>query len=104
VEDLAYLAKMIQVSPGSTLLLRGHVDNSRVAEFQASSDSGLLQRMSLRAVQLSKDRANSVRDQLVKDHKIDPSRIEVVGCGWREPLGTNMDQNRRVEVQWFMLE
>ncbi len=104
VEDLAYLAKMIQVSPGSTLLLRGHVDNSRVAEFQASKDSGLLQRMSLRAVQLSKDRANSVRDQLVKDHKIDPSRIEVVGCGWREPLGTNMDQNRRVEVQWFMLE
>jgi NitT/TauT family transport system substrate-binding protein len=104
VEDLAYLAKMLQVSPGSTLLLRGHVDNSRVAEFQSSGDAAFVQRMSMKAVQLSKDRANSVRDQLVKDHKVAADRIEVVGCGWREPLGTNQEQNRRVEVQWFMLE
>lgn len=103
-EDLAYLAKMLQVGPGSTLLLRGHVDNSRVAEFEASGGAALVQKMAMKALQLSKDRANGVRDQLVKDLKVDPSRIEVVGCGWREPLGTDMDQNRRVEVQWFTLE
>ena len=103
-EDLAYLAKMLQVSPGSTLLLRGHVDNSRVAEFEASGGAALVQKMSMKAVQLSKDRANGVRDQLVRDFKVDAARIEVVGCGWREPLGSNMDQNRRVEVQWFTLE
>lgn len=104
VEDLAYLAKMLQVSPGSTLLLRGHVDNSRVAEFEVSGGAQLVQKMAMKAVQLSKDRANGVRDQLVRDHRVDASRIEVVGCGWREPLGTDMDQNRRVEVQWFTLE
>ena len=103
-EDLAYLAKMLQVSPGSTLLLRGHVDNARVQEFEAAGGPSLVQRMAMKASQLSKDRAIGVRDQLVKDHKVDPARIEVVGCGWREPLGTDMDQNRRVEVQWFTLE
>jgi hypothetical protein len=24
--------------------------------------------------------------------------------GWREPLGTDMEQNRRVDVQWFTVE
>ena len=103
-ENLAYLAKMLQVSPGSTLLLRGHVDNARVAEFTATGGAEFVQRMSLKAVQLSKERANGVSDQLVKEYKVDPARIEVVGCGWREPLGTDLDQNRRVEVQWFTLE
>ena len=104
LENLAYLAKMLQVSPGSTLLLRGHVDNSRVAEFQATGGAELVQRVAMKAVQLSKDRANGVRDQLIKEYKVDPARMEVVGCGWREPLGTDSDQNRRVEVQWFTLE
>jgi len=104
VEDLAYLAKMLQVSPGSTLMLRGHVDNSRVQEFEATGGQAFLQKMAMKAAQLSKDRATGVRDQLVADHHVDASRIEVIGCGWREPLGTNMDQNRRVEVQWFTLE
>lgn len=103
-DDLAYLARMLQVSPGSTLLLRGHVDNSRVKEFEKQGGAALVQRMAIAAVQLSKDRANGVRDQLVRDHKVDTARIEVVGCGWREPAGTDMDQNRRVEVQWFTLE
>ncbi len=103
-EDLDYLAKMLQVSPGSTLMLRGHVDNSRVAEFEATGGAPFLQKMAMKAAQLSKDRANGVRDQLVKDHKVDAARIEIVGCGWREPLGKDMDQNRRVEVQWFTLE
>jgi NitT/TauT family transport system substrate-binding protein len=30
--------------------------------------------------------------------------VETVGRGWEEPLGTDSDQNRRVEVQWFTLE
>ena len=104
LEDLAYLAKMLQVSPGSTLLLRGHVDNSRIREFEATGGANLVQRMGMKAVQLSKDRAEGVRDQLVKNNGVDASRIEVVGCGWREPQGTDMDKNRRVEVQWFTLE
>ena len=103
--DLEYLTKIMQVSPGSTLLLRGHVDNSMVEEFRKQGGASLVQTMSVKAVQLSKDRSNSVRDQLVKKHKIAADRIEVLGCGWREPTdATDHAKNRRVEAQWFTVE
>jgi NitT/TauT family transport system substrate-binding protein len=102
-EDLAYMARMLQVSPGSTLLLRGHVDNSRVKEFERAGPQ-FLQSMTLKAVQLSKERCESVRKALIDQHKVDAGRLESIGLGWKEPLGTDMEQNRRVEVQWFTLE
>ena len=104
LEDLKYMANMLNISPGSTLLLRGHVDNARVEEFRQQGGPELVQRMAIRAVQLSKDRCNSVMKALVDLHKVDPARIESLGLGWREPLGKDMEQNRRVEVQWFTLE
>lgn len=104
VADLKYMADMLRISPGSTLLLRGHVDNSNVEHFQKQGGPQLVQRMSMKAVQLSKERCESVAAALVKSHKVDPSRIESVGMGWREPLGTDMELNRRVEVQWFTVE
>jgi NitT/TauT family transport system substrate-binding protein len=104
VADLKYMADMLRISPGSTLLLRGHVDNSNVEHFQKQGGPQLVQRMSMKAVQLSKERCESVAAALVKTHKVDPSRIESVGMGWREPLGTDMELNRRVEVQWFTVE
>ena len=30
--------------------------------------------------------------------------VDIVGRGWEEPVGTDAELNRRVEVQWFMLE
>jgi len=104
LEDLKYMATMLQISPGSTLLLRGHVDNSRVPEFQKQGGPQLVQRMAIKAVQLSKERCDAVIKALIGTQQVDASRIEAVGLGWREPLGTDMDQNRRVEVQWFMVE
>jgi NitT/TauT family transport system substrate-binding protein len=35
---------------------------------------------------------------------VDANRLETIGRGWEEPLGKDMDQNRRVEAQWFTLE
>jgi len=35
---------------------------------------------------------------------VDAQRIEVVGRGWEEPVSSNSDENRRVEVQWFTIE
>jgi NitT/TauT family transport system substrate-binding protein len=32
------------------------------------------------------------------------SRLDVVGRGWDEPVSKNSDENRRVEVQWFLVE
>jgi NitT/TauT family transport system substrate-binding protein len=95
----------LQVSPGSMVLLRGHVDNARVDEFRRDGGEELVKTMALKAMELSKERADAVRTALLKKHpEIDAKRIEVVGRGWEEPAGPDGNLNRRVEVQWFTLE
>lgn len=103
--NLLAIKKLLQVSPGSTVLLRGHVDDSMVAEFKKLGGEAMVQKMALSAVQLSKDRAAEIRGLLEKMHKIDPKRIDVFGAGWNEPVSKDdPDKNRRVEVHWFTLE
>lgn len=105
LEYLDTIKRFLQVSPGSTVLLRGHVDNARVNEFREQGGEQLVKSMALKAMELSRQRATAVRDALVERHKnIDASRIEAVGRGWEEPSSPNSDLNRRVEVQWFTLE
>ena len=41
VKNLEAIKKLLQVSPGSTLLLRGHVDNAMVDEFRKTGRRGL---------------------------------------------------------------
>ncbi|HEY6643844.1 phosphate ABC transporter substrate-binding/OmpA family protein [Povalibacter sp.] len=104
-EYLETINRFLQVSPGSTVLLRGHVDNARVNEFRDQGGEQLLKSMALKAMELSRQRSIAVRDALLERHqKIDASRIETVGRGWEEPASPNSDLNRRVEVQWFTLE
>jgi NitT/TauT family transport system substrate-binding protein len=99
------IKSFLQVSPGSLVLLRGHVDNARVEEFRKQGGEELVKTMALKAMELSKERANGVRTALLKKHPtIDPKRIEIVGRGGEEPAGPDSDLNRRVEVQWFTLE
>ncbi|MEO7412282.1 MAG: OmpA family protein [Opitutaceae bacterium] len=95
--------RLLDVSPGSTVLLRGHVDNGQVEDFRKKGGDPLVRRMGLSAVQLSRDRANAVKGKLMKDYGITADRIEIVGRGWDEPVGTS-DDNRRVEVYWFTVE
>jgi len=105
VEYLDTIKRFLQVSPGSTVLLRGHVDNARVNEFREQGGEQLIKSMALKAMELSRQRAIAVRDALMERHKtIDVSRLEAVGRGWEEPAGGDSDRNRRVEVQWFTLE
>lgn len=105
LEYLDTIKRFLQVSPGSTVLLRGHVDNARVSEFREQGGEQLVKSMALKAMELSRQRAMAVSEALRARFKdIDPSRIEVVGRGWEEPAGPNSDLNRRVEVQWFTLE
>jgi NitT/TauT family transport system substrate-binding protein len=99
------IKQFLQVSPGSMVLLRGHVDNARIDEFRREGGEELVKTMALKAMELSKERADAVRVALLKKHpEIDAKRIEVVGRGWEEPAGTDSNLNRRVEVQWFTLE
>ena len=104
IQNLDAIKRLLQVSPGSTLLLRGHVDNAKVEEFRRTGGQALVRTQALRAMELSKDRAAEIRRLLIERHTIDPKRIEIVGRGWEEPAGPNSDLNRRVEVQWFTLE
>jgi NitT/TauT family transport system substrate-binding protein len=104
LKNLDSIRKLLQVSPGSTLLLRGHVDNARVEEFRKQGGETLVRTMALRAMSLSKDRAGEIRKILVDKYNIDAKRLEVVGRGWEEPAGPNSELNRRVEVQWFTIE
>lgn len=108
VQNLEYLdtiKRFLQVSPGSIVLLRGHVDNLRVAEFRERGGEQLVKSVALQAMELSRQRAFAVSEALRERHpEIDPARVESVGRGWEEPAGTDSDLNRRVEVQWFTLE
>ena len=107
-QNLDYLdtiKRFLQVSPGSTVLLRGHVDNARVDEFRQQGGEQLVKSMALKAMELSRQRALAVSEALRGRYKdIDASRVEVVGRGWEEPAGPDSETNRRVEVQWFTLE
>lgn len=104
LEDLSSLKKMLQVSPGSTLLLRGHVDPSNKQQFLQQGGQPFLQKKALEAIQLSKDRAGEIKRLLVEREKVEAARLDTVGRGWEEPVSGVMDENRRVEAQWFTLE
>ena len=103
LDNLDSIKELLQVSPGSTILLRGHVDNAagRVPRRRATP---FVRQMALKAVQLSKDRADEVEKRLAERSNVDAARVEVVGRGWDEPVSPNSDENRRVEVQWFLVE
>ena len=102
---LETIQKFLQVSPGSVVLLRGHVDNARISDFRREGGETLVQSMALKAMELSRQRAQAVRTMmLTKYPRLEASRIEIVGRGWEEPSGADSDLNRRVEVQWFTLE
>jgi NitT/TauT family transport system substrate-binding protein len=104
LKNLEAIKRMLQVSPGSTVLLRGHVDGSRVDEFRKQGGEQYLRQMALRAVDFSKQRAAEIKRLLVERHKADEKRIDIVGRGWDEPVSSDHEQNRRVEAQWFTLE
>jgi NitT/TauT family transport system substrate-binding protein len=103
-ENLPAIKKLLQVSPGSTILLRGHVDNSLVEQFRKTGGEAFVRQMGLKATELSKNRASEIQRLLVTKFGVDRARLETVGRGWEEPASANAEENRRVEVQWFTVE
>ncbi|HEY9172400.1 MAG TPA: phosphate ABC transporter substrate-binding/OmpA family protein [Verrucomicrobiae bacterium] len=104
LKNLEVIKKLLQVSPGSVVLLRGHVDNSKVEEFRKTGGEPYVRTMALRSVELSKNRAAEIKRLLIEKHGVSAERVDIVGRGWEEPVGADPELNRRVEVQWFMLE
>ena len=105
LKNLTAIKGYLTVSPGSMVLLQGHVDGSRVEEFRSKGGETMVRNMALKAMELSKQRAAGVAKALVDKHGVEAGRIETVGRGWEKPLpNTESDAQRRVEVQWFALE
>jgi NitT/TauT family transport system substrate-binding protein len=104
LKNLEAIKQLLTVSPGSTILLRGHVDNSLIEEFRKRGGESFVRQMALKAVELSRDRAAEIQRLLIQKHGVDGKRLEIIGRGWDEPAGPDPEQNRRVEVQWFTLE
>ena len=104
LKNLEAIKRLLTVSPGSTILLRGHVDNSLVEDFRKRGGEPFVRQMALKAVEFSKERAGEIRRLLIERHQVDAARLDVAGRGWDEPLGGDPEQNRRVEAQWFTLE
>jgi len=104
MKNLEAIKRMLSVSPGSTMLLRGHVDNAQVAVFRETGGEAYVKKQALRAIELSRNRADAIRKLLIDKFSVDPARLDIVGRGWEEPAGPDSAQNRRVEVQWFTIE
>ena len=104
LRSLEDIKKLLQVSPGSTLLLRGHVDNALVTKFRQEGGEAYVRTQALRAMELSKRRAEEIERVLDEKYQVDEMRLDAIGRGWEEPAGADSAQNRRVEVQWFTLE
>ena len=104
VQNLESMKRMLQVSPGSTMLLRGHVDDAKVADFRRTGGEAYVRQMALKAMELSKNRAAEIRRQLIERYNVDAKRLDIVGRGWEEPAGKDSAKNRRVEVHWFTIE
>ncbi|HVT80639.1 MAG TPA: phosphate ABC transporter substrate-binding/OmpA family protein [Phycisphaerae bacterium] len=105
--NLEAIKRILDISPGSHILLLGHADPTSTADARKNLSPDALQRVNNEAKQLSKDRAVEIYNQLIKRYNVDPKRLETVGMGYDKPVTMNMAEaarNRRVEVQWFTLE
>ena len=77
---------------------------------EGHTDASMKGRVPFSAVEeLSKNRANSVKEALIKKFKsLQPNQFSAVGMGWKKAADTNDAQNhaknRRVEIKVFPLE
>jgi NitT/TauT family transport system substrate-binding protein len=104
LENLERISRAMKVSPGSTILLRGHAEDTLKKKYLEEGGEALVRQVGLTAMQLSKDRAEEVRKILIDKYSVDEVRIRAIGRGWEEPVSKVGAENRRVEMQWFTVE
>lgn len=100
-EILTALARKLKREVGCRILLRGHVDGSKLGNVPAEDRPEL----EAQALQLSAERAASVKTVLVDKFLIPEQQIKTEGVGASEPIpGAPGARNRRVEVRTMSLE
>lgn len=87
--EISQAAQFLANYPTLTALIEGHTDATGEANYN---------------VELSKRRAEAVRQALIKDHNINPARLESRGYGESQPIADNNShegrlQNRRVIIK-----
>ena len=87
-DDIKKLGDFMQTYPTTTTVIEGHTD---------SVGSAVLNK------ELSQQRAEAVREYLIKNYNIDPNRIKAVGYGSERPVADNAtaegrQMNRRIEA------
>lgn len=79
------------------IIIEGHTDSSMKGQVPAEM-----------VKELSLNRANSVKEEVIKKFNFDPNKFNVEGFGWDRPADPsdtlNHAQNRRVEVKIFTAE
>lgn len=94
LEEVAKLAGTFGLA---RIIIAGHTDSSMKGQVPAD----LVKELSL-------NRANAVKEALIKKYDLDPNQFNVEGVGWDEPADSsdpqNQAKNRRVEVKVFSPE
>ncbi len=107
LKSLAAIKRIMDVAPGSRIIIVGHVDPGKNSAASARwPGQELVDSTAKVAMELVRSRrATEVMQQLIDHEHADPTRLERIGKGWTQPVSdTNGDLNRRVEIQWFTLE
>lgn len=86
------IAKLAGQYGAARIQIEGHTD----ASMKGAADEALVKELSL-------NRANSVKQELVNKYKLQPNQLITVGMGWAKPADAsdpdNHVKNRRVEVK-----
>ncbi|MBP7933364.1 MAG: OmpA family protein [Phycisphaerae bacterium] len=94
LEDIAKLAAQFGAA---RIIIQGHTDGSMRNQIPATM-----------VKELSLQRANAVKEELVNKFKMDPNQFAVEGVGWDKPADANDPdnhaKNRRVEVKVYPAE
>jgi NitT/TauT family transport system substrate-binding protein len=94
---LEEVAKITGQFGAARVVIEGHADSS----MKGQVDPSLVK-------ELSNNRANSVKEALVKKYKMEPNKFSVEGMGWDRPADSNdplnQAKNRRVEIKVYPAE
>lgn len=91
------IAKMTGSMGAARVVIEGHTDSSMKGQVPEQLVN-----------ELSYNRANAVKEELVKKYNMDPNKFSVAGMGWSHPADLNDPQNqaknRRVEIKVYPAE
>jgi outer membrane protein OmpA-like peptidoglycan-associated protein len=88
--------------------LSGQFGNARII-IEGHADSSMKGKVTEDMVdELSRNRANAVKEAVIKKFKLDANKFNVAGMGWKQPADPsdplNHAKNRRVEVKVYTPE